>query len=192
MTYNPEIHHRRSIRLQEYDYSQNGAYFITICTQNRQNIFGTIVGAGSARPGLSRPGSARPCTTISLNKFGEIVREEWYKLSSQYPHVEFREFVIMPNHFHGILVIAKPGQDKPGRADPAPTGLGRIVAYFKYRTTKMIDLPEKLWQRNYYEHIIRDERDYLRCAEYIVNNPMNWKNDRLWGESENFLAVESF
>jgi REP element-mobilizing transposase RayT len=163
--------------LHGYDYSQNGAYFVTICTQNHRNIFGVIVGAGSARPG-SEPDAGLD-STVSLNRCGEIVIGEWAKLSLKYPHIELREFIIMPNHFHGIVVIND--TTASGRANPAPT-LGKIIAYFKYHTTKMIDLPEKLWQRNYYERVIRKGDEYSSITEYIKNNPQNWRNDKLWSE----------
>jgi REP element-mobilizing transposase RayT len=117
-----------------------------------------------------------------LSGVGKIIDCEWHNLTKKYPHISLNEYIIMPNHFHGIMVIkgrAEPGWADSGRADPAPT-VGGIIAYFKYQTTKRADLPWKLWQRNYYEHIIRNEDDYRRIAEYIQTNPLHWRTDTLW------------
>jgi len=194
------MHHRRSLRLTGYDYSQCGAYFVTICAHARICHFGAIVGAGSARPdetGSARPdetGSARPDETkMILNDAGKIIDYEWHNLQNKYPDISLHEYVIMPNHFHAILEIktmnetgrglfekTNSGRANPGgRANPAPT-LGNIIAYFKYQTTKRVNLPHKLWQRNYYEHIIRNEDDFRRIAEYIQTNPLHWRRDELW------------
>jgi REP element-mobilizing transposase RayT len=196
MTYNPEIHHRYSIRLKGYDYSQAGRYFITICTQNRECLFGEIVGA-----------------EMNVNEYGKIVETEWLNLKIKYPNIELYEFVVMPNHFHGILQIVTVGAgfarpdtntdtDRAGNpcpnnnpcpntnpdayraGEPRPYGptLGNIVAYFKYKTTKQIDLPVKLWQRNYYEHIIRNEQSYQNISCYIIRNPEKWQDDKFHHE----------
>lgn len=168
--YNPEIHHRRSIRLKGYDYSQEGAYFITICTHDRECLFGEIVNG-----------------EMRLNPFGEIVRDEWLKTPTIRPNIELAEWVIMPNHIHGIVIITV----RRGELQFAPTGkfqspsqtIGAIVRGFKGAATKRINnirmnsVP--VWQRNYWEHIIRNEESYHRIAEYIVNNPLNWQNDTL-------------
>ena len=184
MKYNPDLHHRHSIRLQNYDYANIGAYFITICCQNRINHFGNInvnanVGAGSACP-IAKPnsqtqtnlhiakrmvGQANPAPTVTanmvdLNEFGKIVDAEWKNLTIKYPNVNIGEYIIMPNHFHGIIEITE-----------RTVTIGNIIGYFKHKTTKMINLPEKLWQRNYWEHIIRDETEYIKIVEYIRNNP---------------------
>ncbi|MDR2911066.1 MAG: hypothetical protein LBV47_06855, partial [Bacteroidales bacterium] len=148
--YNPNLHHRRSIRLHRYDYSQEGLYFVTVCTQNRTCLFGEIT-AGEMR----------------LNETGRIVENEWIKLPERFNNVVLDIFQIMPNHFHGILQIVGAGSARPeindsdtdnnraGEPRPYVPALGNMIAYFKYQTTKQIDLPVKLWQRNYYEHIIR-------------------------------------
>jgi len=170
MKFNPGSHHRRSIRLQGYDYSLAGAYFITICTKNRECLFGEII-----------------TNEMSLNNFGMIARDEWIKSTAIRFEIELDEFVVMPNHFHGIVVIQGRG-DRPvapteHRPGPQPRSIGALVAGFKSAVTKNINeirttpgLP--VWQRNYYEHIIRDEKSYLRIAEYIVNNPLNWQQDQ--------------
>jgi len=191
MSYNPNIHHRCSIRLKGYDYSQEGLYFVTICCQHRECLFGKIVGG-----------------KMILNNAGKIVDDCWLAIPNHFPNVILHEYVIMPNHFHGIIEItvgagsARPNDNtrpaRPdvnivnnindnanlermdlGRANPAPT-VGNIVGYFKYHTTKRIDLPTKLWQRNYYEHIIRNERSFNHIAEYIVNNPNMWNKDKFY------------
>jgi REP element-mobilizing transposase RayT len=110
--YNPDLHHRRSVRLRDYDYSQEGLYFITLCVQNRECIFGNVVdgaddadvaGAGACR-GVAR-NAPTDTPTMILNEIGEIVRREWLKTAELRPNVVLHNFVVMPNHFHGILEI---------------------------------------------------------------------------------------
>jgi REP element-mobilizing transposase RayT len=200
--YNPDIHHRRSIRLKGYDYSQEGLYFITICTQNRECLFGKIV--GFARPDNN---NARP--EMELNEYGKIVKTEWLNLKIKYPNIDLYEYIVMPNHFHGILQIVTPfvvtpvgaGFTRPdntagnvsnmtagdkGAGEPRPyvPTLGNIIAYFKYQTTKQINLPHKLWQRNYFENIIRNDNSYQTISEYIINNPANWKSDKFFNDEK--------
>lgn len=160
MAYDKTIHNRQSIRMQGFDYSQEGSYFITICTYEKNQLFGEIIS-----------------DEMKLNQIGVIVRANWISLPSRYKGIKIDEFVIMPNHFHGILTIVEPviGQT-----------LGNMVGAFKSlvanqhlnlcKTQNMIY--EKLWQRNYYEHVIRDEDDYARIANYIENNPLNWNTDQ--------------
>ena len=210
MAYNPNIHHRKSIRLKGYDYSKEGLYFITICTQNREHLFGEItVGAGYSCPDNDRIKVSRPDTDtkIKLNNIGEIIENEFLNLIKKYQNINLHEYIIMPNHFHCIIEIVsysvgnnentektgwenleKTGREnleKTGRENPAPT-IGNIIGYFKYQTTKIyneiMDIKNdkflKIWQRNYYEHIIRNEETYLKISNYIINNPLNWKEDR--------------
>jgi len=181
MTYNPQIHHRRSIRLKNYDYSQAGLYFVTICTQNRLCLFGNI-GDGE----------------MNLNDAGKMVRTIWDQIPAHYCGVEIDQFVVMPNHIHGIIAIvgagprACPVGGQPGDGQPrgvAPTGfsLPNVVHRFKTMTTKKYTdgvkhndwqpFPAKLWQRNYYEHVVRNEEDYLKIADYIQTNPKRWQED---------------
>ncbi|MDA8414334.1 MAG: hypothetical protein M0023_11190 [Desulfobacteraceae bacterium] len=182
MTYNSEIHHRRSIRLQGYDYSQPGAYFVTICVHDRECLFGEIVDGVMVR-----------------NDFGRIVTEEWTRSAELRSEIELDNCVIMPNHFHGIVVISGNtdngvqrggGQCRgdrpvaPTMPGPRPKSLGAMMAGFKSAVTKRInelrDAPGvPVWQRNYYEHVIRDEADYNRIAEYISTNPQRWIEDKL-------------
>ena len=182
--YNPDIHHRRSIRLKGYDYSQAGAYFITVCTHNRECLFGSV-GADS-KPALdSRPA---PATQMALNEYGEIVQYTWDDLVNHIEGIELDAFVIMPNHFHGIIVIDnRAGLEQRAGLEPAPT-LSEIVRQLKTfsarRINKIRDTQGVLvWQRNYYERVIRDENELNRVREYIANNPANWLTD------ENNLVV---
>jgi putative transposase len=173
----PHQHHRRSIRLRGYNYAQAGAYFVTVCTQNRDCLFGEVMNG-----------------EVRLNSFGRIVAECWNAISKHFPNVELDESVVMPNHVHGILVIvdtrvgaqhAAPLQrrvDRGGRVNVTPGSLGAIIRSFKSAVTKCInELPNTLisnpWQRNYYEHIIRNERDLERIRQYILDNPADWDKD---------------
>lgn len=255
--YNPKIHHRRSIRLKGYDYGLEGMYFITICCQNRIHRFGQIENG-----------------IMKLNKFGQIAYDEWINTSQIRPNVALHEFVIMPNHIHGIIEIIRPGTSQPRNPDAQCRGelhspdlhppelhspdlispeshspelhhpeshspesyppeshspeshspdlispeshspelhspdlispelhspelissrgvcktpprspsqtIGAIVRGYKSAVTKQLGLirfSEKLWQRNYYEHIIRNENAYQRIAQYILSNPEKWKED---------------
>lgn len=200
MKYNPEIHHRRSIRLKGYDYSQNGAYFITLCAQNKECLFGEIVGAGS-----------KPAQMI-LNDTGKIIEYTWNDLPNHNHNIELDEFIIMPNHIHGIVIITKDetivgavragskpaltaetatidtraGLERAG-LEPAPTGdgLSEIVRQFKTFSAKRINKLCKthaiaVWQRNYYEHIIRNEQSLQEIRGYIINNSYMWKQDELF------------
>lgn len=214
MKYNPQKHHRRSIRLKGYDYSQAGLYFITICAQNRACLFGNIV-VGAPLVGAQ----------MVLNDAGKMVETEWLKLPNRFTNIELHEFVVMPNHFHGILEItvgASVGvslvdtQNTPdtqnGRPEGQPQGIapttitpdisadaptdtvknktvGDMMDAFKSITTVEYirgvktmgwqPFDGKLWQRNYWEHIIRNYNEYQRISDYIINNPQKWDNDKL-------------
>ena len=190
MTFDPEKHHRRSIRLRNHDYSQPGAYFVTICTYQKQSWFGEIKNG-----------------QIYLNQLGKIVADEWLKTCKIRPNFKLDEWVIMPNHFHGIVIINDySGDDQSLGARDAPLDLGArdapldlgardaplqqkpnslssCIAGFKSAVTKRINLLRQntdtpIWQRNYYESILRDEKYLAVVREYIINNPKNWPNDR--------------
>ena len=156
---------RKSIRLQNYDYSQPGAYFITICTHNRDLLFGEVVDGA-----------------MVLNEFGEVVVQSWQWLKERYNYISLDEWIVMPNHFHGILII----NNRRGGSRAAPTQkikpLGQLVGAFKTVSAKQINQLRhtpgaKVWQRNYYEHVIRNDTDLAEIREYIANNPMNWHLD---------------
>ena len=190
--FDPKKHHRRSIRLRGYDYSQAGAYYITIVTWRRDFLFGDIVNQ-----------------EMELSRYGEIVQKWWGEIPIHFPNVETGAFVIMPNHVHGIIFILERrgtvsvpedndakeifqdnktspnlqgGETPPLRVIQVPT-LGQVVAYFKYQSTKEMNTVEnagtvtKFWQRNYYEHIIRNENDLKNKTDYIESNPLLWDED---------------
>lgn len=173
MGFDLEIHHRRSIRLQRHDYSRSGAYFITICACNRENAWGTVA-AGS----------------MVLTPCGEIVRDEWKRTALLRRDVELDEYIVMPNHLHGILRLLPSLQPvaPANGVDPIVNGgqwrspahtIGAIVRGFKAAASKRInDLQNtpgvKWFQRNYWERILRDEREIAHAREYIRANPARW------------------
>lgn len=187
MPFNSDIHHRKSIRLKGYDYSQAGLYFLTICVKNAEYLFGNITDG-----------------EMCLNQLGEIAQAEWLKTAEIRSNIRLHESVIMPNHMHGIIEIIPYGADciRPidnhdlqsidemgsvllcgeGRMQSAPT-LGNIVKGYKSAVTRRInelrDTPGGVvWLRNYYEHIIRNESAYLYISEYVQTNPQRWQQDK--------------
>jgi len=212
---------RRAMRLPGYDYTQPGAYFVTICVQNRKCLFGTITDQ-----------------EMQLNEIGQIVIDCWNHIPQHFPSVELYEYVVMPNHMHGIIAWGipkpedphppttvgarsprpsqtaapfentknvgarsprpsnnnvrnvgarspRPSNNNPNRVNetPAPS-LGKIIAYFKYQSTKRINQHYntpgmRLWQKNYHDHIVRDDPNLQRLREYIQINPMKWELDQL-------------
>ncbi|MBM4169554.1 MAG: transposase [Ignavibacteria bacterium] len=174
MKYDPHIHHRRSIRLKGYDYSLPGGYFVTICVRHRECLLGEITTDG-----------------IRLSEYGLLVDEAWRDLPNHYRHVQLDQFVVMPNHVHGIIFLINDNTVGTG-SEPVPTGaidttkrhpLSEIVRSFKTFSARRINSVRgvrgvPLWQRNYFEHIIRDERDLNRIRQYIIDNPTRWLYDR--------------
>ena len=183
MAYNPEIHRRRSLRLKGYDYTHVGAYFVTIVTQDRSCLFGEISGK-----------------ELRLNEAGEMVRGIWEMLPQRFPAIEMDLFVIMPNHLHGIIVTNQPKRATTrvaptgaieGRMDP-PTGdrpaLGDVIGAYKSLTTveyargvktmKWTPFDRRLWQRNYYEHVVRHDASLRDLQQYILDNPTQWDFDK--------------
>src|SRR3989339_72826 len=212
MKYNPQIHHRRSIRLKGYDYSQAGLYFITICVHEKKHLFGNIENG-----------------EMILNDAGKIANECWLEIPNHFPNAVLHEHIVMPNHVHGVIQLLKNNDTvgidnyqslfphpspQPTHPSPQPThpcpqptqpspqpspqqppknefqkiiprSIGSIVRGFKIGVTKWVHANSEIhtvWQRNYYEHIIRDEQSYQKISEYIVNNPANWKNDKFKNE----------
>ena len=220
MTFNPQIHHRRSIRLKGYDYSKTGLYFITLCVEDKQHLFGDIIDG-----------------KMILNQLGQIANDEWLNTSNIRDNISLHEFIIMPNHFHCIIEInfKKGENDQSIGAFKSPSQtIGSIIRGYKIATTKKIKdflkeenirtgelqfapIPEsisgeseialypksisgkseiaqysqsisgelqfaptnsKIWQRNYYENIIRDEKAYQNISNYIKNNPAKWHEDK--------------
>ena len=202
MTYNPQEHNRRSIRLKGYDYTSPGSYFVTICTQDRVHLFGQVVDA-----------------EMQLNPYGRVVDTYLSRIPDHFPHVTLDAWVVMPNHVHAIITItadhrrgdaildslsgmmddadsdtssALSGDCRiasplppPQHPTGAPSGsLGAIVGNFKSIATRRINRMRHtpgadVWQRNYWEHIIRNQAAYKRIEAYIHNNPARWEQDRL-------------
>ncbi|MDP1715067.1 MAG: hypothetical protein Q8L41_10015 [Anaerolineales bacterium] len=188
--FDPQKHHRHSIRLNEYDYSQAGAFYVTIVTWHRECLLGEIVNG-----------------EMKLNNAGKIVQWKWLELPKRLQYVELGAYVVMPNHFHGILYFLEyvgatrqgltntnsdtiPLQTKttdsidgsPLPRGPKPASMGAIMSQFKSRATKRLwKIPElnntPIWQRNYYEHIIRNEQDLQNKTDYIEANPILWDKD---------------
>ena len=175
MPYNPERHHRRSARLAAYDYATAGAYFITVCTWNRECLFGGIVGG-----------------EMRLNEYGDVVRACWGEIPEHVSQTKVDAFVVMPNYVHGVVWINRQGRgtacraptaDRVGRfGRPVAGSLATIVRSFKAAVTKRVNdrrhgpgLP--IWQRNYYEHVVRDEDELTRIRQYIADNPRAWDLD---------------
>jgi REP-associated tyrosine transposase len=179
--YDPNIHHRRSIRWRGHDYSSPGAYYVTICVEHYRCLLG-IVSAG----------------VMHLNDAGQMVSEEWQGVPSRFPTMQVDEFIVMPNHFHGILhIVGAPLVGALDRADLAPKGaragtrpatLGDAIGAFKSLTTNGYitgvceqgwpRFEQRFWQRNYYEHVIRDQIELEKIREYIRRNPLMWTCDR--------------
>ena len=175
MTYDPEKHHRHSIRWKGYDYSLPGGYFVTICTHNRECILGDIVDS-----------------KMRLNDFGQIVCEQLLSLPKRYDHASVESSVIMPNHVHAIIVLSEIDsrdvgagfETRPYTQAPFPTrhALTEIVRGFKTYSARTINrLRESpgrsVWQRSFYDRVIRDEREWMTFRWYIENNPARWAED---------------
>lgn len=207
MTYDPNLHHRRSIRLSKYDYSQSGAYFITVCAQDHICRFGRIIDG-----------------VMHLNQAGLMIDQQWHALAQRFPTIQLDAHIVMPNHFHGIIMLTDPTHDVecnqtvgvplvgtpsqyPGghgvegrheacsydndgrKSMPNPKTLGNVVGAFKSITIRLYiqgvrsdgwsPFRGRLWRRNYWERIIRDERELQYVRQYIEHNPLRWHFDKL-------------
>ena len=189
-----KIFHRHSIRLTGYDYTQNGCYFLTICTRNRECLFGEIQNA-----------------EMFLSNIGEKVKDCWQEIPNHFPQIVLHDYVIMPNHVHGIIeinnidaiesnigVIVGANNYSPTNHSPLrsstnlaslpsrPNGtsrtVGSVVRGFKIGVTKQVGFSP--WQRNYYEHIIRNSESYNTIVQYMAQNPMKWEEDCFYNESQ--------
>jgi putative transposase len=181
MKSDPKLHHRRSLRLPGYDYTRAGAYSITIVTHGREELFGAVVDY-----------------EMVLNKFGQVALSQWERLPRRFRNIELGEFVIMPNHVHRIIMImdgrgtAEAGKNIVSEVSrcapteqfgkPVAGSIPTIVRSYKSAVSLRVNLMLgtkglPVWQRNYYEHIIRDNADYLAQSNYIIDNPMNWEKD---------------
>jgi len=172
-----------STRLPEYDYFQIGYYYITICTENKTNYFGKIEN-----------------DIMFLNEIGEIANKYWLEIPEHYPNVKLDEYIIMPNHIHGIIFIKNNVSENNSGASVEtqnivslqnqnkfqhiiPGSIGSIIRGFKIGVTKWVRQNTKIdtiWQRNYYDHIIRNEKSLYKIRHYIKYNPLNWKHDDLF------------
>ena len=190
MKFDPQKHHRHSIRLKGYDYSQPGGYFVTIVTSNRQCLFGAVEDGD-----------------MILNDGGTFARKCWIEIPNHFPHARLDEFIIMPNHIHGIIFIGDinvgvQNLEPLQKIEPQheieslqnieslrkqnkyqkiiPRSIGSIIRGFKIGVTKWFRHNTEVynvWQRNYWEHIVRDENELNRIREYIINNPWKWELD---------------
>jgi len=177
---------RHTIRLADYDYSCEGLYFITICCKDKVCHFGEIVNG-----------------EMILNDAGKIAKEEWLRTSELRNNIELREFIFMPNHMHGIIEITDVGancirpqtilgvcdtplQEEYNKFRSPSNTIGSIIRGYKSAVAKQINKLYKvsgtnsIWQRNYYEHIIRNDQSYQQITEYIINNPFNWEHDKYY------------
>jgi putative transposase len=171
MSYDREKHHRRSVRLKGYDYAEAGAYFITICAQDRGCVFGDIADG-----------------QVRLGPAGEVVRRCWEELPKKYPTIELDAFELMPNHLHGIVGLfpleGEGGETPPlqGKYDVLRPTLGQVMGFFKYESTRGVNdnwgAPgRRLWQRSYFDHVIRNEQALEAIRQYIETNPLRWEAD---------------
>jgi putative transposase len=156
-----EKHHRRSIRLKGYDYSQSGAYFLTVCTHNRELVLGEVVDG-----------------RMELNIYGRIVSARWCNLPRYHAHMELSAFVVMPNHIHSIIVIRSDSAEQAKRC-PVSEIVRGFKTFSSRRINEMRGTPgTPVWQRNYWEHVIRDQDSFNRIHDYILTNPLRWHLDR--------------
>ena len=182
-----KLPNRKSIRLKNYDYSSNGYYFVTICTQNREKLFGEIVGATLR---------GRP------NNPDKIIVKWLLESENKFKDIKIDEYIVMPNHIHFIIKragdhigstgdhIGSTGDHIGSTGDHIGSPLRDIIGWFKTMSTneyiagvkdgRFMPFKGRLWQRNYYEHIIRNYDDYINIAEYIQNNPLKWEEDKLY------------
>ena len=202
----PKIPYRRSIRLKTYDYTHTGAYFVTLCTQDRKCMFGEIVDG-----------------EIHLNDVGQAIQWIWNALPERFPNIQLDQYAIMPNHLHGIIILARtdyfahqdsyvakvpdrfkqhmqagainraptkvPSPHQAGAIHCAPT-LGEIIRTFKALTTRYLraaGVSDFAWQGSYFEHVIRNEDDLDRIQQYIIDNPTHWTENSSFTE-EGFIA----
>ena len=173
---------RRSIRLKDYDYTQEGAYYVTICTKEHTCRGGSRTALNTNHNVFGHVKNGK----MILNDVGEIVHDSWLWLEDQYDCVNLDKFIVMPNHMHGIIFLT--GIIVKGASRGAPTSckpLGQLIGAFKTISTKQINIMHKtsgirFWQRNFYEHIIRNEKDLEHIREYIMNNSTLWEKDEYY------------
>ncbi|MDD4294154.1 MAG: transposase [Candidatus Omnitrophica bacterium] len=161
------FHKRKDLRLKNFDYSNNGYYSITICTKNRQNIFGEIINRG-----------------MVLNDMGDIVRNTWMDLPNHHANIQLDEFVVMPNHVHGIIIINNSVGNRPACSFiecQKTNNLSIMIGSFKSTVSRKINKLNKSefkWQKSFYDQIIRTDESLDNIRKYIVDNPFNWDVDK--------------
>lgn len=157
-----------SARLPNWDYGSHGLYFVTICTKDRINYFGEIA-------------ETQNTPSLKPTKIGEVAFDNWIQLPKYYSFIELDEFILMPNHFHGILFINKPEYDnwQPNKFGPQKENLGAVMRGYKSSVKKYANSNkiEFEWQGRYYDRIIRDDAELINVRQYIFNNPAKWQND---------------
>ena len=154
MAFDPDRHHRRSVRLRDYDYGTPGAYFVTICTRDRMNTLGESAGEH-----------------IVLSEAGLIAGSTWESLPSRFPSVQLDAFIVMPNHLHGIVALRSTGSS---------VTVGLLVRTFKgaaARAVRVSVMPDFAWQRGYHERVVRNERELIALRRYVEDNPRSWSHD---------------
>ncbi len=186
-----------SVRLQNWDYGWNAAYFVTICTQNRMFYFGDIMietqnfVSPQSQQNIVSPQSQQK---MQLSKIGIIANDCWQEIPKHFPFVKLGAFVVMPNHVHGIVIIDKPDDgcgdakfcvsipENKNKFGPQSQNLASIIRGFKIGVTKQARQinPDFAWQSRFHEHIIRNDKSFNNISEYIVNNPLNWKEDNFF------------
>ena len=161
---------RKEIRLKEYDYSTDGAYFVTVCTKDKRHILSTICVGGGA---LDAP-------IVKLTEIGKSIENNIVRMNDLYENIEVSDYVIMPNHIHLIIKVKDNGRS----GAPAPTRANARVPRYVSTLKRFVNKEHKcnVWQRSYYDHIIRDDADYIEKAEYIVNNTEKWLDDEYYSD----------
>ncbi len=171
-----------STRLKGYDYGSNGIYYVTICTKNREYYFGNIVETGN-------------CPSLQPTIIANIANDYWKEIPSHYPFVELDEYVIMPNHIHGILFFNKQDYNewKPNQFGIQSKNLGAVIRGFKSTTKRFANENniEFEWQSRYHDRIVRNEKELNAIRQYIINNPQKWLNDALNVETHNYASLQN-
>ena len=162
---------RKRNRLKDYDYTSNGAYFITICTKDRKNIFWD-----KSQPDFVGEDIILPPDNVQLSPHGKIAEEAIKAIPKYYPHIELLQYVIMPNHVHMILFIPYDSE----RITSSPTSILTAVGQMKRYVSKKIGTA--IWQRSFHDHVIRDKNDYEKISKYIYENPIKWQYDCFYTE----------
>ena len=171
-----DLPRRKSQRLRNYDYSQNGAYFITICTNNKEHLFGKIIRG-----------------QMVLNVYGEILEKHIQKMSNLYDDIKVNNYVVMPNHIHIIIAICRERIVCVPQSDPTKSQIPQMIQAYKSSVTKEIReisrngthemhslQQQQIWQKSYHDHIIRNEAEYQKIWEYIDTNPLKWELDKYY------------